>query len=870
MSIQLTHVKTNLESIVDGPRDGRSNPEDEFMNALPELSDSSMEIPLSSFRKESIITTSDVDNARAVHRNRAPRLAAAAIASERKQAEADVKSEPMEIVTPGAKLVPELSVGKTQRVETAAAGQWTEIKVVDVEPEKPSKEVSGNNVSAKDGGDYIESPMDGFLINDHGRRERAWRNLAQRWYDKQPSFMDRGKQRWHARVEYDHQTDTVTWNKKSLPNSRLWKSTFDHSKPKTRLGQVMLVLMEKNESKIIERMLESIVESIDTFCILDTGSSDGTEQIMWDFLVTKHKKQGAIYKTDWYDFGTNRTITVQLANRCQSDWFLLMDADYRLVQTNPAIPWKSQLPPLATAPAWLLLKTTGDLDYARPHLVRGDVLWCYICRTHEYLSRSDHDKSTVNFHQQNFDALKIDHVGDGQSKADKMGRDVVLLLCDLLDNPKSERAFFYLSNTLRSIKMNDWALRSYKKAMNNCGWNEEQMCSSKGSLECMFAMPNVSFERMLVMALHGMTQNPERLEIPSLFLRKIRTTKEWWPKYSHLTSSLAAFFTHNVYPGHQKLFIERPEHDFGFWQETSICSFYNPIYFELGLHMSHRIPTLPAFKEQGAAVQQQNLRNKALYDQKLDEWRKRGVRVTTPIRKHLLEQGHRALAQGKIAKAQSWYQHVLHTIVLEDHVPENLLPPPEKTAEERKIVGDQCDNFATPMFHKFHRLTAWQNAKCLTAMCTEIDQDRALACFQMGQCQQRLNNDNSNHIISAMYYIDAIKWLPGYPPAIAALYELTILKSSDVTRAILYLIRLTSMSQMANASVPLLRNIKANMDSLVLDQSEWLHVVMTQHLQGTSWLIPIEPKSNLPVTIANSTLAAPLWANHISTSLLVC
>ena len=255
-----------------------------------------------------------------------------------------------------------------------------------------------------DGERVIEKPMEGMLIMDLVRRERAWRSLARRMYDQQPAFLDRGKQRWNGLVDYDPKSNTVTWNRKSLPNSRLWRSTFDHNGKRPRLGQTVLVLMEKNESKIIVRMLESIIDDIDAFCCLDTGSTDGTEQVMWDFLVTKHNKPGAIYRTDWYDFGTNRTITVQLAHG-MGDWLLLMDADYRLERENKVMPqfWKSQLPPIDNnPPAWLLLKTTGDLDYARPHLVLGSVRWCYVCRTHEYLSRSIHDKSSANFRQERF------------------------------------------------------------------------------------------------------------------------------------------------------------------------------------------------------------------------------------------------------------------------------------------------------------------------------------------------------------------------------------------------------------------------------------------------------------------------------------
>jgi glycosyltransferase involved in cell wall biosynthesis len=947
MSVVLTEIKTALMagSTVDGPRNGKCDPENAFQDLVPALGDPDLEIPRSSAFLRAARThhhpavNHAVANplpsqtpsaapaaaivpapARTQESNaappRAPDLAPASAAPPMNAAATEPRALEREPAHGGVqrpappRLIVTAALSEAGAVNPAAAAAgagagasanqgWREVRVGDgpwreVRFDAPAAEIAGPSDAtlatttssttstngaqvggaAADGGSWagerpIERPMDGMLIVDHGARERAWRGLARRMYDQQPAFMDRGKQRWNGLVDYDHRADVVTWNKKPLPNSRLWRSTFDHSRGKPHLGQCVLVLMEKNESKIIERMLESIVQDIDAFIILDTGSSDGTEQVMWDFLVTKHRKPGAIYKTDWYDFGTNRTITVQLAHQT-GDWLMLMDADYRLERENKAMPqhWRSLLPPLTNAPAWLLLKTTGDLDYARPHLVLGSVRWCYVCRTHEYLSRSVHDKSSANFRQDTFPALLIDHVGDGQSKSDKMGRDIALLLMDQLDDPKSERAAFYLANTLKQIRMSDWALRSYKQAMNLCGWNEEIYCSAKSAVELLFQKPGVSFERVLAMALHGITTNPERLELLAVFVRKVRNTKDWWPKYSHLCSSLLAFFTHNTYPSHQKLFIERPEHEFGIFQESSICAFYNPVYFELGLHMAHRIPELPAFKQQAPAVQQQNIRNKALYDARAGDLKARGVRVTAPIRKYLIEQGHRAMAQGKFLKAKDTYQHVLHTLALSDIIPDHLLEGSQSPAE-RKSVSDLCDNLSTVVFHKFHRITAWQNARPLSNIITEIDQDRALASYQMGQCQLRIDPDC--RILSAGYFLDALKWMPGYPPALAALYELTLLKSSDLTRAILYLIRLVSLGPMATASLPLIKGLKAIQDSLVFDQSEWATLTTLPHLPGTPWLFPVSKpvtSKNRPINQTESESTA-VWSNIMQPTLFI-
>lgn len=786
--------------------------------------------------------------------------------------------------------LPELTVEGGQGLAGGGAGHHQHYDLVDASSIGPHwKEIRPNNQQSiangtigpinSNGNIKIEKPMDGMLIADHDQREQAWKDLAKRMYDRQPSFMDRGKERWSARITYNVGTDRVCWNGRPLPDSQLWKSTFDHvaeevpGAKKTHLGGTIMVLMEKNEGKIIERMLESVIHDIDGFIILDTGSTDGTEAIMWEFLVTKHGKRGAIYKSDWYDFGTNRTITVQLAQG-RGDWLLLMDADYRLAKENRVQPqaWKTKVPPLQSAPAQLLLKTTGDLDYARPHLVRGEVLWGYVCRTHEYLAASKHSShnASISFRQDTFSPLLIDHVGDGCSKADKLGRDIVLLLMDRMDDPKSERAGFYLANTLKQLRMVDWALREYKMAMNLCAWNEELMCSAKGALDCLFMKQfqtpgSVTFERMFAMALHGMTQNKERLEIPCMFLRKLRNTPVWWPRYAHLACSVASFFTHNVYPSHQRLFIERPDHEFGWWQEISICAFYNPIYFELGAYMAHRIPTLPAFTQQSSQAQKQALQNLAMYDQKLNALRKNGVKVTKPIRQYLMDQGHKAVAQQKFTKAQEWYQLALHAVVLKDSIPEELYDTNDTTSASQVV-----DTFLKETYHKYHRLTAWQNAAPLSWVQTEIESDRALACFQLGQCMaKQIHDSNKNDkwggdlIVAAMYYVDALKYVPNYPPALHALYDMTIHRPSDLSRCIMYLIRLTSAGQMSKLAMSMMQPLKIAIENMVQDQSINSSIVRFASLPNTKWICPL-PRITAPKK--STTTCDPAISSYVTSS----
>jgi glycosyltransferase involved in cell wall biosynthesis len=74
--------------------------------------------------------------------------------------------------------------------------------------------------------------------------------------------------------------------------------------------KLVLILMVKNESKIIERCMKAVDGIVDAFCITDTGSTDNTVDIASAFLKDR---VGIVAHADWKNFGHNRTISFEVA-----------------------------------------------------------------------------------------------------------------------------------------------------------------------------------------------------------------------------------------------------------------------------------------------------------------------------------------------------------------------------------------------------------------------------------------------------------------------------------------------------------------------------------------------------------------------------
>jgi glycosyltransferase involved in cell wall biosynthesis len=86
---------------------------------------------------------------------------------------------------------------------------------------------------------------------------------------------------------------------------------------------VCLNMIVKNESKVIERCLASIKNLIDYWIIVDTGSCDGTQQIIKEYL---NDMPGALYERPWVNFSHNRNEALVFA-KDKGDYLLFIDAD---------------------------------------------------------------------------------------------------------------------------------------------------------------------------------------------------------------------------------------------------------------------------------------------------------------------------------------------------------------------------------------------------------------------------------------------------------------------------------------------------------------------------------------------------------------
>ena len=139
---------------------------------------------------------------------------------------------------------------------------------------------------------------------------------------------------------------------------------------------VCLNMIVKDESPVIRRCLESVKPHIDHWVIVDTGSTDGTQDLVRELLADI---PGTLYERPWKHFGHNRTEALELA-RGTADYTFIIDADDEFVAPD-GMP---ELDPQVDAYD-IVLEGTG-ISFPRTLVVSNRHAWRFVGVLHEYIT----------------------------------------------------------------------------------------------------------------------------------------------------------------------------------------------------------------------------------------------------------------------------------------------------------------------------------------------------------------------------------------------------------------------------------------------------------------------------------------------------
>lgn len=224
---------------------------------------------------------------------------------------------------------------------------------------------------------------------------------------------------------------------------------------------VCLNMIVKNEAHVIERALASVRPFIDYWVIVDTGSTDGTQEVIKAYF---QDVPGELYERPWKNFGYNRMEALELA-RDKGNYLVILDADDWFEYES-----SFKLPSLEKdayyISTWNQAKT---FSYLKPHFIKSSLPWKWEGVMHEYLICNQPYSST--------ELLQPRYIigGDGaRSRNPQKYLAVARILEEALeDEPNNVRYMFYLAESYRDAGLLEKAIDTYKKRVQMGDWVEE-------------------------------------------------------------------------------------------------------------------------------------------------------------------------------------------------------------------------------------------------------------------------------------------------------------------------------------------------------------------------------------------------------------
>ncbi len=329
-----------------------------------------------------------------------------------------------------------------------------------------------------------------------------------------------------------------------------------------------LTMIVKDEAKIITDMLASVAKFIDYWVIVDTGSTDGTQQVIRDFFTAKGIP-GELHERPWVNFGHNRSEAMALADG-KADYLWVMDADDSL----QGVPDFSNL----TADSYVM-KIGQEFSHWRQQLFKSGLKWEYRGVLHEYAFSplaKGFARLLGDYH------LVARTAGARSGDPQKYQKDAAVLEEEVKKDPENSRNWFYLGQSYFDFQNWAEAKRAYSRRVEMGGWQEERFYAQWRVAQCAAAL-NEPEDVVVAHYLKAYELAPQRAEALYTLAQYLRGKSR-----NALAYLYAKAASQTPYPAGDSLFVYGNVYKYAALDELAINAYWIGRYKEgldINLHL---------------------------------------------------------------------------------------------------------------------------------------------------------------------------------------------------------------------------------------------------------------------------------------------
>jgi len=230
-----------------------------------------------------------------------------------------------------------------------------------------------------------------------------------------------------------------------------------------------LMFMVKNAGPDFEHVLLENIKYLDRWTILDTGSTDGTQEVIKRVLG---HLPGQLYEEPFVDFKVSRNRLIDLAgNKCKYN--IMLDDSY-IIQGDLRN-FLNEIRGDQFGTSYSLYIKSYDNEYASNRITKPEYNLKYIYRIHEVIQ----DKDNINV----MIPKNVSYINDVTSEymnkrtKDRKLFDLQLLFKELEDDPNDPRSLYYIAQTYSCLEDYDKCYEYFLKRANhkNDGFIQEKI-----------------------------------------------------------------------------------------------------------------------------------------------------------------------------------------------------------------------------------------------------------------------------------------------------------------------------------------------------------------------------------------------------------